>query len=144
MVVRDKELKGGVKYWVRPDVENRIQEGSIFAHFNATVRAVHNDPRRVEIHDASGQSTNIPADAVYVLIGFTPDVEFERRCGIVVDPTTLVPMFNPETCESNVAGLYVAGTIQAGRDTGRIFIENSREHAPKIVAHLKQRLALGS
>ena len=70
-----------------------------------------------------------------------PDAEFERRCGIEVDPETPDPRFDPETCESNVPGLYVAGTLQAGRRTDRIFIENSRDHGPKIVAHLKPRLA---
>ncbi len=77
-----------------------------------------------------------------MLIGYLPDAELERRCGITVDPRTLVPEFDPATCESNVPGLYVCGTLQAGRDTGRIFIENSREHAPKIVSHLRRRVAV--
>jgi thioredoxin reductase (NADPH) len=140
MLVRDKELKGGVKYWVRPDVENRIAEGAIAAHFNTTTQAFLDHPRRVEVRNSAGQTAQIPADAVYVLIGFHPDAALERRCGIEVDPRTFIPAYNPETCESNVPGLYVAGTIQAGLDTGRIFIENSREHAPKIVAHLQKRL----
>ena len=76
-----------------------------------------------------------------MLIGYTPDADFERRCGVEIDPETLIPTFDPETCESNVPGLYVAGTLQAGRWTDRIFIENSRDHGPKIVAHLKGRLA---
>ena len=139
MVVRGSKLKAGVKYWVRPDVENRIAEGSIAAHFNSTVVKILDHPRRVEVRDAAGNTTLIPAAAVYAFIGFQPDAELERRCSIEVDPVTLVPKFNSETCESNVPGLYIAGTIQAGLDTGRIFIENSREHAPRIVAHIKSR-----
>jgi thioredoxin reductase (NADPH) len=74
------------------------------------------------------------------LLGYLPDVELERRCGVRCDPQTLVPEFDPASCESNVPGLYVAGTLQAGRDTGRIFIENSRDHGRLIVRHLQGRL----
>ena len=84
----------------------------------------------------------LPADAAYVLIGYLPDVELQRRSGVEVDPETLVPSYDPETCESNVPGLYVAGTLQAGRNTGKIFIENSRGHAPQIVRHLLSRTAV--
>ncbi len=139
MVVRGPELKSGVKYWVRPDVENRISEGSIAAHFNSTVVKIQEHPRGVEIRDGAGGTQFVPADAVYAFIGFQPDAELERRCGVEVDSVTLVPKFNPETCETNVPGLYIAGTIQAGLDTGRIFIENSREHAPLIIAAVKAR-----
>jgi thioredoxin reductase (NADPH) len=142
MIVRDATLKAGVKYWVRPDVENRIMEGAIKAHFKSTVRAILDHPGRVEFetHGQDGHATTtIPSDAVYVLIGFQPDADFERRCGISVDSKTLVPQFNPESCESNVPGLYIAGTLQAGLDTGRIFIENSREHAPKIIGDILKR-----
>lgn len=82
----------------------------------------------------------IAADAVYVLIGYLPDADFERRCGIEIDGETLVPSFDPETCESNVPGLYIAGTLQVGRDTGKLFIENSRNHGARIVGHLEKRL----
>lgn len=140
LVVRAPVLKEGVKYWVRPDVENRIAEGAIACHYNCVVTAFLENPRRVEIRDAAGNSTLLPADAAYVLIGFQPDADLERRCGVEVDPKTLVPTVNAETCESNVPGLYIAGTIQAGLDTGRIFIENSREHAPRIVAHVRSNL----
>ena len=75
-----------------------------------------------------------------MLIGYEPDVDFERRCGIAVDPESLVPEFDSTSCETNVPGLYVAGTLQAGRDTGKIFIENSRAHVPLIVEHLRRRL----
>ncbi|HYG77207.1 MAG TPA: YpdA family putative bacillithiol disulfide reductase [Planctomycetota bacterium] len=140
MIVRDSRLKEGVKYWVRPDVENRIQEGAITAHFDTTVTAFKNDPRGVEARHASGRTLFVPCQAAYALIGFHPDDCLLRDAGVVVDRATLVPMVNADTCESNVPGLYIAGTVQAGLDTGRIFIENSRDHGPKIVNHLTTKL----
>ncbi len=138
LVHRGPELKRTVKYWVKPDLENRIAEGAITAHFDTVVSAFGD--RRVAL-ESDGRRWQVEADAAYVLIGYEPDIELQRRCGIDVDPETLIPSFDPESCETNMPGVYVAGTLQAGRDTGRIFIENSREHAPKIVGHLKRRLA---
>jgi thioredoxin reductase (NADPH) len=137
LVHRREHVKPGVKYWLKPDVENRIAEGSIRACFRSEVRAFGRET--VEINTPDGTET-LPAQAAFVLIGYLPDADFQRRCGIEVDPVTLVPTFDPDSCESNVAGLYVAGTIQAGRSIDRIFIENSREHGPKIVNHLRRRL----
>jgi len=139
LVHRGPALKGGVKYWVKPDMENRIEEGSIPARFNTEVRAFLPEGG-VELATPDGPEV-LPAQAAYVLIGYQPDADFERRCGVEVDPETLIPTFDPDTCESNVPGLYVAGTLQAGRWTDRIFIENSRDNGPKIIAHLKSRLA---
>jgi thioredoxin reductase (NADPH) len=139
LVHRGAELKKGVKYWLKPDVENRIEEGSIPARFHTQVRAFLPEGG-VELATPDGPEV-LPAQAALVLIGYQPDADFERRCGVELDPETLIPVHDPETCESNVPGLYVAGTLQAGRWTDRIFIENSRDHGPKIVAHLKPRLA---
>ncbi len=137
LVHRRDQVKAGVKYWLKPDIENRIAEGSVRARFQSVVRAFGHEC--VEITTPSGDET-LPAQAAFVLIGYVPDAAFQSRCGVEVDPVTLVPTFDPETCETNVPGLYVAGTIQAGRSIDRIFIENSREHGPKIVRHLRQRL----
>jgi thioredoxin reductase (NADPH) len=137
LVHRGSEVKKTVKYWVKPDIENRIAEGAITASFESQV--VGFGDRELTLREG-GSERRVEADAAYVLIGYEPDVDFERRCGISVDARTLVPEFDPETCESNVAGLYVAGTLQAGHDTGKIFIENSRAHAPLIVGHLRRRL----
>jgi thioredoxin reductase (NADPH) len=139
LVHRGSALKPGVKYWLKPDMENRIEEGSIPALFNTVVRAFLPEGG-IEVATPDGPRV-LPAQAAYVLIGYQVDADFERRCGVEVDAETLIPAHDPETCESNVPGLYVAGTLQAGRWTDRIFIENSREHGPKIVAHLKSRLA---
>jgi bacillithiol disulfide reductase len=139
LVHRGAQVKRGVKYWIKPDLENRLAEGSIAARFESRVRAFGGGELEIE---GPGGTERLPADAVFVLIGYEPDADFERRCGIEVDDATLVPRFDPETCETNVPGLYVAGTIQAGRQIDKIFIENSREHAPRIVAHLRRRLVL--
>ena len=139
LVHRGAQVRPGVKYWLKPDIENRIAEGSIPALFNTLVRAFLPEGG-VEVETPSGPRV-LPAQAAYVLVGYQPDADFERRCGVAVDPETLIPTFDPETCESNLPGLYVAGTLQAGRWTDRIFIENSRDHGPKIVAHLKGLLA---
>jgi len=136
MIVRAPALKPTVKYWVKPDLEHRIEEGSIRALFGAQVTAFERGLIRLE--SAAGAAT-LPADAAYVLIGYRPDPSILVRAGVEVDPVSLVPAFDAATCESNVPGLYVAGTIQAGAETHRIFIENSRHHAPKIVRHLASR-----
>jgi thioredoxin reductase (NADPH) len=138
LVHRGPHVKPGVKYWLKPDIENRIEEGSIPARFNTVVRSFR-DGEGVEIEGPRGREV-LPAQAAFILIGYTPDVDFERRCGVQLDPESLIPVYDPETCESNVPGLYVAGTIQAGRATDKIFIENSRDHGPKIVRHLVGRL----
>jgi thioredoxin reductase (NADPH) len=137
LVHRGSGVKGTVKYWLKPDLENRIAEGSIAARFGAVVESFGR--RGVDLVAPEGRET-LPCRAAYVLIGYLPDVELQRRCGVRYDPETLVPEFDPATCESNVPGLYVAGTLQAGRDTGRIFIENSRDHGALIVRHLSGRL----
>lgn len=137
MVVRQDHLKPTVKYWVKPDAENRIEEGSITAHFETTVERFSEEGVVVRRGDVR---QTISCDAAYVLIGYLPDADFERRCGVELDPETLVPTFDPQTLESNVPGFYIAGTLQAGVDTGRIFIENSRDNGGRIVGHLVQRL----
>ena len=144
LVHRGPGLKPSVKYWIKPDLENRIAEGSIAARFDTRVVAFADagaagGGRGVVVEGPGGREA-LPADAVYVQIGYLPDCDFERRAGIEVDPESAIPTFDPETCETNVPGLYVTGTIQAGRFTGRIFIENSRDHGAKIVAHLARRV----
>jgi thioredoxin reductase (NADPH) len=141
LVHRGPHVKRGVKYWVRPDIENRIQEGSIAARFGSVARAfLDGAATGVEIEGPQGIEL-LPAHAAFVLVGYTPEIDFLKRCGVRIDPATLEPAYDPQTCESNVPGLYVAGTIQAGRRTDRIFIENSRDHGPLIVEHLVRRLA---
>lgn len=137
LVHRGPALKPTVKYWIRPDLENRIAEGSIRALFEAEVVAFEDGAVRVR---RAAREERVPADASYVLIGYEPDVRLLVEAGATVNPVTLIPVFDPATGETDVPGLYVAGTVQAGRETHRIFIENSREHGPKIVRHLAARL----
>ncbi len=137
LVHRGNELKPSVKYWLKPDVENRISEGALEAHFDS--RVVSFGDQAVQVTQ-SGQQLNLRADAAYVLIGYEPDVSLQREAGVELNSETLVPVFDPESCESNIAGLYIAGTLQAGRDTNRIFIENSRIHSVRIVRHLVRQL----
>lgn len=141
LVHRRETLKPSIKYWVRPDAENRIEEGSIEACFSSTVVGFGN--REVEIEGPEGRR-RLPADAVYVLIGYSPEVDLLRRSGVELDEESLVPDCDLDTCESNVPGLYLAGTLQAGRRTDQIFIENSRDHGARIVSHLRNRLATES
>lgn len=140
LVHRRGEIKPSVKYWLKPDIENRIEEGSVEARFDSVVTGFGADGVTIE---QRGERHVLPADAAYVLIGYRPDVEFAARCGVEVDPESLIPTYDPETLESNVPGLYVAGTLQAGRRTDTIFIENTRDHGEKIVAHLLARRGQG-
>ena len=165
LVHRGSEPRRSVKYWVKPDLENRIAEGSIAVRWGTLVAGFGEagEERWVELRPAAEPEGRpeplscdaasyeplscdpasyepLSCDAVYVLIGYEPDVTLQVDAGVEVDPDTLVPVHDPATCETNVPGLYVAGTLQAGEATDRIFIENSREHAPKIVTHLLQAL----
>ena len=135
MVHRGAQVRSGVKYWLKPDIENRIAEGSIPALFGSTVEAFR--PEGTVVVRTPDGVRELPARAAFVFIGYRPDADLGRRAGVEVDPDTLIPTVDAVTCESNVPGLYIAGTIQAGRYTDRIFIENSRDHGPRIVEHLK-------
>jgi thioredoxin reductase (NADPH) len=137
LVHRGPGVKPSIKYWLQPDFENRLQEGSIRAVFEARVRRFAEQGVEVE---TPGGSRWLPAAAAYVLIGYLPELDLAEGCGVRLDPETLVPEHDPESCETNVPGFYVAGTLQAGRVTDRIFIENSRDHGPRIVEHLVGRL----
>jgi thioredoxin reductase (NADPH) len=139
LVHRGAALGESIKYWVKPDIENRIKEGSIPARFNTCVVEITRTSVIVESPGGSGRE-QIPAEAVYLLTGYTPDVDLMRRAGIQVDEATLEPALNQETFETNVPNLFIAGGALAGRKTGNVFIENGRFHGEKIVAALAERL----
>ena len=138
MVHRGETLGDSIKYWVRPDIDNRIKEGSIAARFNS--RVVEITPTSVTIAGPDGAREEIPAEGVLLLTGYRADPEFLRRAGVVVDEETLEPQHNPETFETNVPGLFVAGGQIAGKKTGTIFIENGRFHGEKIAREIASRL----
>jgi thioredoxin reductase (NADPH) len=137
LVHRHATLGDSIKYWVKPDIENRIKEGSIGARFESTVVAI--TPTAVVI-ETNGTREELPAEGVFLLTGYHPDVDLMRRAGIECHPDTLVPTLNPETFETNVANLFIAGGAVAGRQTGNIFIENGRFHGERIVNTLAERL----
>jgi thioredoxin reductase (NADPH) len=136
LVHRRAALADSIKYWVRPDIENRIKEGSIAARFET--RVVEIRPTEIVVEHNGIQET-IPTEAVFLLTGYHPDVELMRRAGITCDPETLVPALNPETFETNVPNLFIAGGAVAGKNTGNIFIENGRFHGERIVKVLADR-----
>jgi thioredoxin reductase (NADPH) len=137
LVHRRPALGESIKYWVKPDIENRIKEGSIAARFET--RVVEITSTHVVVENKSGRD-EIPADAVFLLTGYHPDVSLMRAAGVSVDDETLAPNYNTETLETNVPNLFVAGGAVAGRHTGTIFIENGRFHGEKIIALLAERL----
>ena len=137
LVHRRAALGESIKYWVRPDIENRIKEGSIAARFETRVVEITSGSVVVESDSARDE---IPADAVFLLTGYRPDVDLMRRAGICCHDQTLVPELNPETFETNVPNLFIAGGAVAGRNTGSIFIENGRFHGERIITVLAERL----
>jgi thioredoxin reductase (NADPH) len=136
LVHRRERLSDSIKYWIRPDIENRIKEGAIAARFETRVTAIR--PHDVVVEGPGGADV-LPAEGVFLLTGYHPDCELLRSAGVVVDPESLKPAFDPETLETGVPGLYVAGAIVSGRETNRIFIENGRFHGEAIVRSIMAR-----
>ncbi len=134
----EPELSRHIKYWIRPDIENRIKEGSIRAFMESRLKEVTEDAILVET--AQKEVVRLENDFVYALIGYHPDFDLLERAGVVVDPKTSRPQCNPKTLESNVPGLYLAGVVISGRHTNEIFIENGRFHGKQIIGHIKKRM----
>ena len=137
LVVREHELSRHIKYWIRPDLENRIKEGSIPAMFGSTLTEITND--WILVRNSSGETLRLENDFVFALTGYHPDFDFLRSAGVRIDPITCRPECNPESRESNVPGLYLAGVIIAGLDTNEIFIENGRFHGKQIVDDIRKK-----
>jgi thioredoxin reductase (NADPH) len=134
MVVRDGQVGERVKYWVRPDIINRINEGAIKAYFNATISSIRE--KEVDINTPDGMVT-IENDWVIAMTGYQPNLSFLQKAGITLsDDEIRKPFYNNDTHQTNVNGIYLAGVICGGMDTHSLFIENSREHAVKIIAHI--------
>jgi thioredoxin reductase (NADPH) len=130
LVHRGAAVSDSVKYWIRPDLENRIREGSIEARFGFRVTQIRSDG--VDIR-GEGIAEELPTDAVLLLTGYRPDVRILEVAGVGIDPTTLAPDHDPETFETTVPGLFVAGSLVSGIETGQTFIENGRHHGEAIV-----------
>ena len=133
LIHRRAELGSTIKYWVRPDIENRIKAGQIQALFETEVKRI--EPGHVWV-SSRGAEKLLPADQVFALTGYHPDFEFLRSLGISLDPSTNKPTMDPQTHESNVPGIFLAGVVIGGNHTSEIFIENGRFHGKQIIAAL--------
>jgi thioredoxin reductase (NADPH) len=136
IVHRHAELKSTIKYWVRPDIDNRIKEGSVAARFNTCITEIK--PTSVMVKGPGG-AEEIPADAVLLLTGYRADSELMARAGVTFNERN-APHHNPETFETNVPNLFIAGGAIAGDDPGTVFIENGRFHGAKIVEEIAKRI----
>lgn len=138
MVVRKGQIGERVKYWVKPDMENRISENSIKVYFNSAIKEIKE--KEVILETPEGLIT-IENDFVLALTGYRPNIEWLKNCGITLsDDGDMKPQYNPETMESNVEGLYLAGVVCGGLETHKWFIENSRIHAELIVNDIKAKV----
>ena len=126
-----------IKYWVKPDIDNRIKEGSIPARFQT--RVVEIRPTTVVV-ERDGAADEIEADAVFLLTGYGSDTSLMRSAGIEINSETCGPVFDAETFETNVPGLYTVGATVAGVQSGRIFIENGRFHGDKVIEAIRAKL----
>lgn len=135
LVHRNAEMGSTIKYWVKPDIENRIKAGQITAHFQTRVIEITRD--HVVVQNGGG-AKRIPARQVFALTGYHPDYSFIESLGVQLDPDTRKPSLNPQSLESNVPGIHLAGVVIGGRHTGDIFIENGRFHGKQIIEALKQ------
>lgn len=136
MIVRDSELKKTIKYWVRPDLENRIKEGSIAAHFNSKVVEIH--PEYVLVQRSDGTTWELPTDFTFALTGYRPDLGFLSSLNLAQQPDECLVL--SENYESSVPGLFVVGSAGFAGKTNQVFIENGRFHAEHAVAEIVRQL----
>jgi len=138
LVIRESELKQTIKYWVLPDIENRIKEGSINAHFNSDLIEIRED--EVDIQTPNGKKT-ISNDFVLAMTGYHPHFGLMKKLGIdLTEDVKQMPVHSEKTLETNRSGLYVAGVVCGGMDTSSLFIENTRIHANHIAGHIEASL----
>ena len=135
MIIREPSLSDSVKYWVKPDVENRIEEGSIKSYFNSNITKIEEDKIFSSTPDGEKILDN---DFVLAMTGYQPDFSFLKKLGIELgDDEYKTPVHNPETMQTNIEGIYLAGVICGGLKTNKWFIENSRDHASIIFSNIK-------
>jgi thioredoxin reductase (NADPH) len=141
LIYRGSEVQPHVKYWIKPDIENRIKDGEIMAYFNSNVIEI--TPDSVIVETAAGRKI-LPNDFVFALTGYHPDFDFIESLGVECGGVDRLPVCDKETLESNVPGIYLAGVIVAGERTNEIFIENGRFHGRQIAAALTARIKPGA
>jgi len=138
LIHRGAGISGRVKYWIKPNIENRIKNGEIPAYFHSRVVEIYKDSIKIATTEGEVLLRN---DFVFALIGYQPDLAFLNATGITLEPETQRPHTNPETLESGRAGVYLAGVIVAGMHTNEIFIENGRFHGQQIAKSIARKLA---
>jgi len=138
LIHRGAAISDSVKYWIKPNIENRIKNGEIRAYFHTSVLEIQKDSIRVATPEGEIRLQN---DFVFALVGYRPDLEFLNATGITLEAKTLRPRTNPETLESERAGIYLAGVIVAGMHTNEIFIENGRFHGRAIAESIAAKLS---
>ena len=137
LVHRREQLHDNIKYWIKPNIENRIKAGEVRGYFNSSVTRI--DPETVTLQTPEGELV-LKNDFVFAMTGYHPDTEFLERHGIYFDGQTLRPHLNPDTLESERLGVYLAGVLVAGMHTNEVFIENGRFHGGQIAADIERRL----
>jgi thioredoxin reductase (NADPH) len=137
LVHRGHTLGDSIKYWVRPDIENRIKEGSVAASFDTRVTEITGTDVAIE---GPGGPSRVPADLVFLMTGYRSDTSLLRAAGAAIDEAIGAPVHDPETYETTVPNLFLAGAVVAGRQSGRIFIENGRFHGELVIGEIAQRL----
>ena len=138
LIHRKPVLGDSIKYWVKPDIENRIRDGAVAARFNTRVVEIRPTEMLLE-RETDGTRESLPTDAVFLLTGYRADTALLRNAGVDINPETCGPVFDPETFETNVPRLYVAGAMVAGLRSGTVFIENGRFHGQKVVEEIVRR-----
>ncbi len=134
MVIRESEIRDTVKYWVKPDIENRIKEGSIKAYFESEVTAIRENAVDIKIPEGN---VTIDMDFLLAMTGYEPNYDFIKSMGInIKQEFPNAPLYNPDNMETNVAGIFLAGVVCGGMETNKWFIENSRVHAEMIMEHI--------
>lgn len=137
LIHRGASLSEKIKYWIRPDIENRLKNGEIRGYFKSVMTQIA--PDTIRVHTPDGEET-LANDFVLAMTGYRPDVEFLAQVGILFDPQSQRPCTHPDTFESDRPGVYLAGVIVAGMHTNEIFIENGRFHGQKIAAAIEEEL----
>lgn len=138
LIHRGGRLSSSIKYWIRPDIENRIKAGEIQARFDTTV--VEITQRSLVVRHRSGETVSLNNDFVFAMTGYRPDLEFFHAIGVRLDPEVRRPLIDKDSYQSNVAGVYLAGVVVAGMFTNEVFIENGRFHGKVVVDHITEQL----
>ncbi|MGH7453611.1 MAG: NAD(P)-binding domain-containing protein, partial [bacterium] len=140
LVHRGAEIGQSVKYWLRPDILNRIKEGSIKALFNTRVTRITEDA--ILVKNGSNHEQRLENDYVFAMTGYHPDFDFVQRADVQIDEVNRKICYDPETFETNVPNLYIAGVVAASKGGENIFIENGREHVKKVIRHILEKETL--